>query len=140
MNREETVKLTRYVKGACPQQAIDEFTPNVWHDLIGDLALADCLEAVRAIVKRQPFVAPAEIRNEVKRIRVDRLDGFVYLPGSADEDTATYLRRLREQRTAVAAGQRPADPTALPPSEEGRKAITAALTGVFPTPPKRRSR
>lgn len=59
--------LTRYVKACCPQQAIDEYTPDAWHDLLGNLGLADCRAAVAAVAKRQPFVAPAEIIAEVKR-------------------------------------------------------------------------
>ena len=58
MTHAETVLLTRYVKACCPQQAIDEYTPDAWHDLLGDLALADCRAAAAAVAKRQPFVAP----------------------------------------------------------------------------------
>lgn len=67
MTHEETVLLARYVRACCPQQAIDEYTPDAWHDLLGDLELADCRAAVAAVAKRQPFVAPAEIITEVKR-------------------------------------------------------------------------
>lgn len=137
MNREETVLLTRYVKGACPQQTIDELTPNAWHDIVGDLTYEDCCAAVARVARNQPFVAPAEIRAEVKRIREQRLEGFVYVPGDADEDTATYLKRYREQRAAVAAGEREADPTPQLGTPENRKAVAEILAGAFPTPPKR---
>ena len=138
MNREETVLLTRYVKGACPQQHIDELTPNAWHDVLGHLTYKDCCAAVARVAKNQPFVAPAEIIAEVKRLRTERLEGFVYVPGSADEDTATYLKRLREQRAAVAAGQREADPTPQLGSEESRKAVAEILAAAaLPAPPKK---
>ncbi len=73
MSRQETVVLCRLVAAACPQQAIDDYTPDAWHDLIGDLDFDECQKAVVAVGKRQPFIAPAEIRVEVRRMREDRL-------------------------------------------------------------------
>lgn len=67
MTPQESLVLVRYVKACCPQQAIDEFTPEAWHDLLGDLELADCRRAVTTVARRQPFVAPSEIRAEVSR-------------------------------------------------------------------------
>jgi hypothetical protein len=112
MNREDTVRLCRYVKGACPQQAIDEFTPNIWHDLLGDLRLEDCREAVTAVARRQPFVSPAEIREEVKRIRADRIGpagpGLSPVPPAADpDDDKAYRAELRAQRARTADGIEP---------------------------------
>lgn len=69
MNRQEAVALTRYVKAYCPQQAIDEYTPDAWHDLLGDLDLDTCRQAAGRVARRQPFVAPAEIRAEVRTER-----------------------------------------------------------------------
>lgn len=65
MRRTETVKLTRTVKALCPHQAIDEYTPDVWHDVIGHLELADCMSAVAAVNGRQPFIAPSDIIREI---------------------------------------------------------------------------
>lgn len=110
----EAVLLTRYVEACCPQQRFDEYTPDVWHDLLGDLELEECKQAAATVARRQPFVAPAEIRTEVKRVRAQRLKGFVYVPTPGDEDSDVYLASVRAQRAAVAAGRRPADPTALP--------------------------
>lgn len=73
MNAQEAALLCRYVKACCPQQAIDEYTPAAWGDLLDDIRLDDAKLAVKALVKRQPFVAPAEIRAEVKRIRSKRI-------------------------------------------------------------------
>ena len=69
MTPRETVILVRYVKALCPQQAIDEFTPDAWHDVLGDYDLADARAACVAVASRQPFVAPAEIIAEVRRAR-----------------------------------------------------------------------
>lgn len=131
MNREETVRLHRYVCGACPQQASDEFTPNIWHDLLGDLVLTDCLEAVKTVTARQPFVAPAEIRAEVRRIRTGRLEGFIYVPVEGDDDPDVYLANLRAQRAAVASGRREAAPAELSPSPPRAEAVRALVAGAF---------
>lgn len=80
MNAQEAINVCRYVRAACPQQAMDEFTPQAWADLLGDVRYEDAQEAVRVLVKRQPFVAPAEIRNEIKSISRKRLEKF----GTAD--------------------------------------------------------
>ena len=61
--------LTRYVKASCPQQAIDEYTPDAWHDILGDLDVTACRAAVVAIARRQAFIAPADIVAEVLRAR-----------------------------------------------------------------------
>src|ERR1700734_4510496 len=56
MTPKETVLLVAYVNACCPQQAMDEYTPDAWHDLLGDLDLAGCRQAVVTVAKRQPFV------------------------------------------------------------------------------------
>jgi hypothetical protein len=84
MTPTETVLLARYVKECCPQQTMGEYTPDAWHDLLGDLSLPDCREAVAAVARRQPFVAASEIRAEVKRIRDARL-ARTPLPAPAPE-------------------------------------------------------
>ncbi|ASU81535.1 hypothetical protein CDO52_00890 [Nocardiopsis gilva YIM 90087] len=106
MTREQAVVLCRYVRACCPQQKIDDYTPNAWHDLIGDLDFDDCHEAVKTIARRQPFIAPAEIRAEVRRIRDDRLrDADRVLP-AADPDARDYSRRFQEHLKALADGKR----------------------------------
>lgn len=134
MNREETTALCRYVKACCPQQQIDEYTPDAWHDLIGKLDFADCREAVVRVATRQPFVAPAEIRAEVQRIRSDRLHDFQYVPVDGDDDWEIYLAALRAQRTAVADGRREAAPPAIkaPADPEAVEALIAGTFGEVP--------
>jgi hypothetical protein len=134
----EMVVLTRYVKACCPQQQIDEYTPDAWHDLIGHLALADCREAVKTVVGRQPFVAPAEIAGEVSRIRAARLHDFQYVPVPGDDDTRVYLEALRDQREAVASGRRePAPAPALPPGATDRgPELRRLVARAFKRPPR----
>lgn len=69
MNGQEAAALCRYTKACCPQQKFDEWTPDAWHDLLGDIDVDAAQRAVRAVAKRQPFVSPSEIRGEVTRER-----------------------------------------------------------------------
>lgn len=109
MTRPETVLLTEYIRACCPQQAMGEYTPDAWHDLLGDLRLADCRLAAAEVAKRQPFVAPSEIRAEVRRIRDIRLQE-TEIPAPPPElldDTAAYSAALHAAAVAVADGRDP---------------------------------
>src|SRR6185437_11119173 len=101
--------LTRYVKACCPQQQIDEYTPDAWHDLLGDLSLADCRAAVAEVAKRQPFVAPSEIRAEVRRIRDKRLQDTEIPPPPPEllDDPDAYSAALHAATVAIADGRDP---------------------------------
>jgi len=133
MTPHETLLLTRYVKACCPQQHIDEYTPDAWHDLLADLDAADSRTAVAEIVKRQPFVAVAEIRAEVKRIRRDRLEREIIPappaePGRYRAELRAGIKRIADGMTrhlALAAPVRE-DP---PPQEftEARAKLGPAL-------------
>lgn len=133
MTPPETVLLTEYVRACCPQQAIGEYTPDAWHDLLGDLDLAECRAAVVAVAKRQPFVAPAEIRAEVKKIRGDRLarTPLPAPPAALADDPERYRAALAANVARVAdgmtvhkalAGPLPGDPPAE--WQKAREAIT----------------
>lgn len=110
MNEEETVVLARYVKALCPQQKFDEFTADAWHDVLGDFSLIDARSAAAAVARRQPFVSPAEIIGEIKRLRGDRADSFqgpglpAEIPDADPDDVPAYLAALRAQRTRAADG------------------------------------
>lgn len=104
MTPRETVMLTEYVRACCPQQQIAEYTPDAWHDLLGDLDLAECKAAVAAVCKRQPFVSPAEIRAEIRRIHADRLARTPLPAPSADaaDKPGRYLRIVRDNVERIA--------------------------------------
>jgi hypothetical protein len=109
MTPTEAVLLTRYVKACCPQQHIDDYTPDAWCDVLGDLDLEACKAAAAAVARRQPFVAPAEIRAEIRRVRDERIAREA-LPAPADEladDPATYKRALEQIVARVADGEMP---------------------------------
>jgi hypothetical protein len=107
MRPDETVLLTAYVKACCPQQAIGEYTPDAWHDLLGDLRLEDCRAAVAEVAKRQPFVAPAEIRAEVARVRQERLreNPVPAPPPELLDNPEAYKAYLRRSAKRIADGK-----------------------------------
>lgn len=69
MDVKEVAMLVAYVAGACPQQKMNELTPDAWGDILGALGYEECREAARAIASRQPFVAPSEIIREIAEQR-----------------------------------------------------------------------
>ncbi|MFB7672898.1 hypothetical protein ACFC26_15970 [Kitasatospora purpeofusca] len=107
MNELEAVALARYVRALCPQQKFDEYTPDAWHDVLGDYDLQDCKQAAADIARRQPWIAPAEIIDEVKRNRNGRLERFQYEPGHPDETSLQSTLRRRAQIADVINGLRP---------------------------------
>lgn len=110
MTPDETVILARYVRALCPQQKFDEYTPDAWHDVLGDYHLTDARTAAAAVAKRQPFVSPAEIIGEIRRQRGDRADSFqgpglpAEIPDANPDNVPAYLAALRAQRTRAADG------------------------------------
>lgn len=110
MTPDETVVLARYVRALCPQQKFDEYTPDAWHDVLGEYRLADARAAAAAVAKRQPFVSPAEIIGQIKQQRGDRADSFqgpglpAEIPDADPDDVGAYLAALRAQRTRAADG------------------------------------
>ncbi|MCB9377108.1 MAG: hypothetical protein H6515_14730 [Microthrixaceae bacterium] len=100
MNAQEAAVLCRYVKACCPQQAIDDYTADAWADLLHDIRFNDARDAVRAVVARQPFIAPSEIRAEVARIRARRITEHPPLtppPGLSDTDERAWLGDARRR-------------------------------------------
>lgn len=106
MNSQEATVLCRYVRALCPQQKFDEFTADAWGDVLADYRLDDARQAAARIARRQPFVAPSEIADEIAKIRGTRIHDFVYQPPAGDRDPH-YLARLRGQLAATGDGERP---------------------------------
>lgn len=70
MTRDEVVKLCRYIKAACPAQAFDDYTPDVWAEILPSwLTLDAARSAVIAVKQRQAFVDVSDIIAEAKRAR-----------------------------------------------------------------------
>jgi hypothetical protein len=106
MTNEEAAVLCRYVRSLCPAQRFDEFTADVWHDLLYPFHLAEARAAAVAIASTQPFVSPGEIAAHVRRTRADRLHRHTDPTPQADpDDVQAYRAELRATRNAVATGQ-----------------------------------
>lgn len=110
MTPSETVLLTEYVRACCPQQAMGEYTPDAWHDILGDLRLEDCRAAVAEIKKRAVFVDPSEIRAEVKYMRQQRIKDAGGIPAPPPElldDPEAYRAALHAATVALGDGRDP---------------------------------
>jgi hypothetical protein len=107
---DETVVLARYVRALCPGQKFDEYTPDAWHDVLADFALADARAAAAAVARKQPFVSPAEIISEIRKQRDERAADFqgpglsAEIPDADPDDVQAYLSALRGMRTRAADG------------------------------------
>lgn len=141
MTPSETVVLTRYVKACTPQQAIDEYTPDAWHDILGDLEFTDCRVAVVAIKKRSVFVDPSEIRAEVKRIRRDRLERTIAAAPSPEiaDNARNYRAALQNEIRKIADGRTRWLEIAPPVREDGPPGeFTEARAALGPALPSGR--
>ena len=106
MTNEEAAVLCRYVRSLCPAQRFDEFTADVWHDLLFPFRLDEARTAAVAIASGQPFVSPGEIAAHVRRARSDRLHRHTDPTPTADpDDPQAYRDELLATRHAVATGQ-----------------------------------
>lgn len=114
MNSQEAAALCRYTKACCPQQKFDEWTPDAWFDLLGDVPFQVAKAAVVEVAKRQPFVSPAEIRAQVGAThrRVAAEVGHVTPPWQLAEEPAREQRWLKDYRAAIASGESPDTATA----------------------------
>jgi len=132
----EAVALTRYVKACCPQQQIDDYTPDAWFDLLGDLSMADCHEAVKVVGKRQPFIAPAEIRAEVRRVRNDRLSREItpVPPREVADEPGRYRSELNAEVRKIADGLSIPKAICEPVREDEPPETWAQARAKFPPP------
>lgn len=128
MNAAEATRLCKFAKAACPQQAIDQDTPAAWFVILSDLRFEDAQEALVNVVKKQPFVSPAEIRAEVRRIRGQRLLAFGALPDPPAEigaDPARYQAWMQDAQRRIGDGE-VTSPAQLDTAERGTRALPSA--------------
>lgn len=114
MSPEDAVKLCRYVKACCPQQAIDELTPLAWADHLEHVPYDDAKAAAKEITAKQPFVTIAEILTIVRRIRASRIEDHppltpppppAELAANPGAEVAWQLAWLRDARRRIANGE-----------------------------------
>ncbi|MGW7334297.1 hypothetical protein ACWGIU_38030, partial [Streptomyces sp. NPDC054840] len=110
MTPDETVVLARYVRALCPQQKFDEYTPDAWHDVLGDYPLVAARRAAATVARRQPFISPAEIIEVIEQQRAENASDFqgpglpAEVPDADPDDPVAYIAALRAQRYRAADG------------------------------------
>jgi hypothetical protein len=131
MTPAESLAITRFVRAACPQQKFEEYTADAWHELLADLRFVDVREAVRNLGRRQPFIGPADVRDEVRRVRAERIRA---LPTSALEpadvdpdDVDAYQAARRRLVEAAADGELTVDAPTV--NVLGQARVVAAIEG-----------
>ena len=107
MTLEEARQLVRVVADACPDQVLSGYADETWHDLLGELPYADCLTAVRALIRHSATVAPADIRTEIGPLRESRLEQQLIPapPPDVADDPIRYINYLRDARRRTANGE-----------------------------------
>ena len=103
MNKAEAIMICRLVKAACPSQAMDTFSPDVWAFMLDDVDFEDAKEAVRYLgrLELEPgkarYIEPGHIVGAVRKIRAARrVDaGQPEPPPEVADDPAAYLAWLR---------------------------------------------
>lgn len=113
MNETEIAKLLRFVHALCPAQKFDEFTPDAWELVLGDVPFDDARDALKTLGQKLRFIAPSDIAQEVRRVRNVRAAQYTdyadTLPDADPDRPLDYIRALREHNYR-AASQLPAQP------------------------------
>lgn len=121
MTDEEAIALSKYVAALCPAQRFNEFTPDAWIDVLGPYDAEDARTAVVAVARRQPFISPAEIIDEIRTMRAERIAAanLVY-DGDPDAGPVESAKQMRALVRDAGDGQLPPRPirAALEPAEQ----------------------
>lgn len=132
MNATEAIMLCRFIKAACPQQAMDELTPDAWLMLLEPYRYEDCQQAAVELARAEPFVAPAEIIAKVKAIRGKRIAEYGPIADPPPEVTSgqrDYREWFIETRTAIGDGTLKPTQRAIDKAE--RKRVDNAIESAF---------
>jgi hypothetical protein len=118
VNNQETVELCAIIAQVAPAQKFDELTPVMWQPILEDVRMVDAKTALRSLAARLSFIAPADIVQEVKRIRRQRVEeGPAFDPRAYPgcDDPAVYAHAIRDHVRRIADGEPPkqAPPLAL---------------------------
>ena len=130
MNATEALQLTRYVQACCPAQKIDEYTPDVWRDVLADVTYDDARAAVVAIARsadtRPLWIDPRQGLNQVRRARAARLDRAELTGAPADPDA--YREWLKSTRQQIASGNQTDTPALECPPDAQKRPSDATET------------
>ena len=130
MTPDETLHLCRIARGMCPQQAFDEYTPDAWHLLLKDVRAEDAMQGLIELARTSPFVSPAEIRQQVKRIRSKRIAEVGDLIPPAGLSELEQRQWLRDAKRRIGDGET-FTPPQLPPANPRR--LRELLATAAPT-------
>lgn len=99
MNEAEIAKLLRFVHALCPAQKFDEFSPDAWELVLGDVPFDDARDALKTLGQQLRFIAPADIAQEVRRVRNVRAAQYTdyadTLPDADPDRPLDYIAALR---------------------------------------------
>jgi len=113
MNEIELAKLLRFVHALCPAQKFDEYTPDAWELVLGDVPFDDARDALKTLGQKLRFIAPSDIAQEVRRVRNVRAAQYTdyadTLPDADPDKPLDYIRALREHNFRTAS-QLPGQP------------------------------
>ena len=133
MNVAEAKELCDLIAEVAPVQRLSDGAPGIWAGILRDITLADAVTAVQVIAGRQQFIAPADIRAEVRKIRDGRLEhADTVIPAADPDDPAAYLRALRATRKAIADGRQPPPPPLKEIDGTENHRLRVALPAAFP--------
>lgn len=103
MNRQETALIIRSVKALCPAQKFDEYTPDLWNEVLADTDFTDAKTAIITLRRSAAWIGPSEIDTEVRTIRRRRLESIAE-PAPNTVAGVGYHEELRALRKAIADG------------------------------------
>jgi len=100
---DELETITRAIKALCPAQKWDEYTPDLWLQVLGEVPYADAAAALGRLGGRQPWIGPADIKADFKAVARRRLDAVDVCPNPVEG--VEYHDELRTVRRAIAEGR-----------------------------------
>lgn len=130
MNGQETLTLWKMVRAAVPAQEMDEDALPLWAMALHDVRLVDAQQALVNLMsdntrKNGPWISPADVRGEVKRIRGARITAFGPLPEpplEVETGARSYREWQAECQRRIADGE-VTDPAQLPHRPRGGLAV-----------------
>ena len=142
MSPDETLALCRLVKAVCPSQALDQYTPDAWHLILGHIDYSDAKAAVARLAAldlepgRSRYIEPGHIIAQVRRIRAQRLtDHGPLIPPPGLDGTTEYLAWIRQASAVVASGGSLPTPPAVAADPGRSAAAIASIRDALPTAP-----
>lgn len=103
MGPDELEQITQGIKALCPAQKWDEYSPDVWLQVLRRVSFKDASLALERLGARQPWIGASDIATEVRAIRRARAERFTPMPN--DVEGVAFEDEYRVLREAVADGR-----------------------------------